>query len=189
VRALKPGTSAPVYRQFLGDAFDDLPTEIRSLHDIDREKIYHGKADIIRGKNPLGHIISWAFGFPKAGKDINVSIRRVPMGNNLELWERNFKGRKMRSTQAAGSGRKSHMIKETFGPLAVYFTYYKDGDKYSIETRAWRLFGLVMPRFLCPGGDVYEQSKDDKFHFHVELCVPFIGMLVTYIGWFNPEPR
>ena len=187
VRALKPDTSAPVYRQFLGAAFTQLPLAIQKLHDIDREKIYHGKADIIRGKNPLGHIISWAFRFPKAGKNIDVSIRRVPIGNNLELWERNFNGRKMRSTQAAGRGRKSHMITEIFGPLAVHFTYHKVGDKYHVDTQSWRLFGLPMPKFLCPGGEVYEQSKDGRFHFHVELCVPFIGMLVTYIGWFNPE--
>ena len=181
--------SAPVYRQFLGKSFDALPTEIQSLHDIDVEKTYHGKANIIRGTNPLGHIVSWVFGFPKAGQDIDVTIRRVPLGDNLELWERNFNGRKMRSTQAAGRGAKSHMIKETFGPVAVHFAYYKEGDKYHVDTRSWQLFGLPMPRFLCPGGDVYEQGKDGKFHFHVQLCVPLIGMLVTYIGWFDPRAK
>ena len=189
ISRINEAASLPVYKQFLKNAFNDLPAEIQSLHDIDTEKIFEGRADIIRGKNPLGAIICFMFGFPKAGRNIKAQIRRVPLGDNLELWERRFNGRKMRSTQAAGRGKHTHMIIEKFGPLAVQFAYYKRGDKYYVDTQGWKLFGLPMPKFLCPGGQVYEQGKNGKFHFHVELCVPFIGMVVKYIGWFDPKPR
>ena len=178
----------PVYRQLLGDGFAKLPQEIQSLHHIDREKTYKGRANITRGKNPLGAIICALFGFPKAGRNIDVSIRRVPLKDNLELWERNFGGQKMRSTQAVGTDRRSHMIVERFGPIAVNLTYTQDGEKFRVKTNGWRAFGIPMPKFLSPYGDVHEQAKDGLFHFHVELCVPIIGRLVTYVGWFTPEP-
>ena len=184
----RTASPTPVYRRLLGEGFETLAGEIQSLHDIDREKIYKGRANITRGKNPLGSLICALFGFPKAGQDIEVSIRREPLGDNLELWERRFNGRKMRSTQAVGTGRRSHMIIERFGPIAVNLTYTQDGDRYRVATNGWRAFGIPMPKILSPYGDVYERAVGGKFHFHVELCVPLIGRLVTYIGWFNPTP-
>lgn len=184
-----PRSPRRVYRRFLGQAFEDLPPHIQSLHEIDREKTYHGRAHITRGRNPLGHVICAVFGFPKAGQDIPVSIRQTPLGNGRELWERRFNGRVMRSTQDAGTGQEQHMMIERFGPIAVTIAYYKEGDIYRLETRGWRVFGVPMPAWLRPYGDVYERAEDDRFHFHVELCVPLIGQLVTYVGWFDPKPQ
>lgn len=191
-RHISPKThdfTQPVYRQALDAAYDKLPPNIQSLHDITEEKTYHGKANIIRGKNPLAHVLCVVFGFPKAGNDIDVSIRRKPLKGHKELWERRFNGKIMRSTQEAGTGREAHMIIERFGPLAINLAYYKDGDVYRIETRGWRAFGCPMPRFLCPYGDIYERAENGRFHFHVELCAPLIGRLVKYVGWFNPAPE
>lgn len=178
----------PVYRQLLGGRFETLPQELQSLHDIDTVKTYHGRADIIRGKNPLCHIVCAAFGFPKAGKNIATSIKRTPMGDNLEMWERTFHGRKMRSTQEVGTGPRAHMIVERFGPVAVNLAYYQDGEHMRVDTKGWRFFGLPLPRWLGPSGDVYEMAKNGKFHFHVDLRLPIIGRIVRYIGWFDPVP-
>jgi len=121
--------------------------------------------------------------------DIDVSIRRVPLGGNKELWERRFNGKIMRSTQEAGQGKREHFIVERFGPFAINLAYYKDGDIYRVEPRGWRAFGVPMPNRLCPIGDIYERAKDGKFHFHVDIGAPIIGRLVKYIGWFDPEPK
>ena len=58
-----------------------------------------------------------------------------------------------------------------------------------VDTKGWRLFGLPLPSWLGPNGDVYEFAKDGKFHFHVDLRLTVIGRIVKYVGWFDPQPK
>lgn len=95
----------------------------------------------------------------------------------------------MRSVQSCGQGKRSGMITERFGIVSVDMSYAKEGDIYRVQTHRWRIGGLPMPKFLCQGGDVYESARDERFHFHVQLCVPLIGELVQYVGWFEPKPK
>ena len=178
-----------VYRRYLGGSFSALPAPLQALHDIDTPKLFQGECKITRGRNPLGRIICGVFGFPKACERAKVSILMKPLADGSELWERNFNGRTMRSIQSCGQGRRAGKITERFGIVSVDMSYFKEGDKYRLQTSGWRIGGLPMPKFLCPGGNVYESAQGSRFHFHVQLCVPFIGEVVKYVGWFNPVPH
>ncbi len=53
--------------------------------------------------------------------------------------------------------------------------------------RRWSLLGLPLPRALGPIAIAYESAEDGRFHFHVEIRLPLVGLLVRYQGWLEPR--
>ena len=44
-----------------------------------------------------------------------------------------------------------------------------------------------MPRALRPQSETFEEvGKDGRFHFHVSISLPFVGLVVRYRGWLEP---
>jgi hypothetical protein len=50
-----------------------------------------------------------------------------------------------------------------------------------------RIFGLRLPRWLCPVSDAREFARDGRFHFDFSLSLPVFGLLVRYNGWLVPD--
>ena len=174
--------AANLYENILGTGYYEQAKPLQNLHKIGTGRNFTGRCKITRGTNPLSHLAAAVFCFPKVGDDIPVSVSLTRKGNK-ELWVRNFNGRKMRSTQEAGTGRQSRLIIERFGPVAVALAVIiKDGRLY-LKTKSWSVLGVPMPRALMPGGDVFEHSADNRFNFHVDICAPIIGRIVKYEGW------
>ncbi len=53
-----------------------------------------------------------------------------------------------------------------------------DGAKLRFVVRGWRFFGIPLPLALAPGGDIYEEERESRFHFHVEVGGPLTGLIV-----------
>jgi hypothetical protein len=49
------------------------------------------------------------------------------------------------------------------------------------------VFGIPLPQALAPFGSAYESAEDGRFHFHVEIRLPVIGLIVGYRGWLVPQ--
>ncbi|MBB4227957.1 DUF4166 domain-containing protein [Rhizobium mongolense] len=62
-----------------------------------------------------------------------------------------------------------------------------DGAKLRFVIRGWRFFGIPLPLVLAPGGDIYEEERESRFHFHVEVGGPLTGLIVRYAGWLEEE--
>jgi hypothetical protein len=58
--------------------------------------------------------------------------------------------------------------------------------RLKLVVRRWSIFGLPLPRALAPKGDSYEHAADGRFNFHVEIALPFVGLVVRYRGWLAP---
>ena len=171
-----------LYRHILGSAYDKLPTPLQELHDIGKGKTFSGTANITRGRNPLANIVANIFGFPKAGNNVPVTVSLTRHGN-AEHWVRHFNGKRMFSSQEAGKGQDAFQIIERFGPVSARLNMLAcdDGRLWLIPT-AFRIFGIPMPKFLFPRGDMFENVKDGQFMFHVDIVAPFLGRLVKYEG-------
>ncbi len=89
----------------------------------------------------------------------------------------------MSSSFRAGSGRSEGLLCERFGALAFVQALGIDDDRLLLVMRRWTLFGVVLPFFLAPRSNSYETVDDGKFHFHVEISLPIVGLLVRYRGW------
>jgi len=178
-------TGLSLYEKVLGSAYQVLANPIQALHRIGMGKSFEGRCKVTRGRNPLSWIIAAIFRLPKASPDIPVRVV-MTLEDEVEVWERFFDGQRMVSRQEAGKGRNSRLVTERFGPIAVHIAVLVQDGKMILKTKGWSAFGMPLPRFLVPHGDVFEHDADGRFNFHVDLCAPFIGRMVKYEGWLEP---
>lgn len=173
----------PLYERVLAGAFAGLPPRVRALHrDGGR---WAGRARVTRGRGP-GQLVAWAFGFPRAGRDVAATVAFSTDARGHEVWERRFDGRPMRSTQEEGRGRDAHLVVERFGPVAVSLALVRDGARLRLVPRRWAILGVPLPGGLLPRGETWEAEEAGRFRFHVEIALPLLGPIVAYDGWLEP---
>jgi hypothetical protein len=178
--------SLPLYRRVLGPAFDWLPAPIRRMHELSGELTARGTATVERGSNPLARLAAYLFRFPEAGEAIPVEVRFIRRGSQ-EVWTRTFAGRRFRSIQSEGTGRSLHLLEERFGAFSFGLALVVADGCLRLVLRRWRLLGLPLPLLLAPKGDAHEHAGDGRFHFHVEIALPLLGLIVRYRGHLEPE--
>ena len=176
--------SRNLYEEILGPAYEQMSKPLHKLHRIGQGKTLKGRCKVTRGKNPLSHIVALLLGLPKASPDSPVRVVLTKDGDK-EIWERYFDGRRMVSTQESGRGKQSRLVIERFGPIAVHIAILVEDGKQILKTTGWSIFGLPLPKFLLPGGEVFEHDADGRFNFHVDLVAPLFGRLVKYEGWLE----
>lgn len=178
-------TGQTVFQTHLGQSFNPLPENLKSLHNLSRSQSYKGEANITRGKNPLSWIVAALLGFPKTGLAVPARVD-IEITDSDEKWTRRFGATTMSSRLSNAKGRYAHYIAERFGAITVYMALTPEGEHLRYTVKHWSFLGLPLPRLLCPGGDVYEYEQDGRFHFHVDMKAPLFGRLVKYEGWLEP---
>ena len=180
-------TRAPLYQAMLGSAWTLLPENLRVMHDWGDGLKVTGRAEVERGTHWLARCIAMLFGFPQPGKDVPVQVQFTRTAEG-ETWRRTFAGKSFSSHQSQGCGRWQGLLRERFGPFAMALALVVRDQKLFLMVRRWSFFGLPLPAFCAPGGTTYETVEDGRFHFHVEIRHPWIGLLVRYRGWLEAEP-
>jgi hypothetical protein len=184
-------TTGPLYQQLLGAAWDELPAEIRAMHDLGAIGIANGEAIVDRGTGRLARSIARIFGFPAAGQRVPVQVAFRTMVDRdgqggSETWQRNFAGRLFHSQQAGGRGREAHLLVERFGPFSFGLAILVRGGRLVLVPRRMRFCGLPLPASWAPRGDCHEAAVNGRFNFHVEIGHPLTGLIVRYRGWLVP---
>jgi hypothetical protein len=154
------------------------------LHGITGGSQFVGRAVVKRGRGLLAKIIGFFAGFPNAGSDVPVTVS-ISQDGEKEFWERDFDGHTFSSEMSLGSGRLEALICERFGPCKFGMALVTQGEYLHYVSRRWTLFGVPMPKWMMPNGEMYETVVDGKFLFHVEIALPLIGHIVTYEGWLD----
>ena len=155
---------APLYRRMLGDAWAALPEPIRAMHDLTADRTAKGIATVERGTGLLARIIAALFRFPKAGRDVPLTVH-FQVRDGRETWRRNFAGHAFASRQAQGRGRFDGLLRESFGPFAFGLALVLENGRLRLVPRRWTAFGIPMPLALAPGGDAYEVGRRRAFPF------------------------
>ena len=183
------GADLPVYEKIMGDAYEYFAPAIQDLHRTGAGRTFTGRSEVIRGQNPLANFIANMIGFPRSGQDVPVSVTVTP-DEKGETWVREFGISRFKSHHSLGTSRHARLITERFGPIRIHMAILNEEDRLRIETQAWSFFGLPLPKFLRPSGDVYEtQDAQGRFVFHVDLIAPLFGRLCKYEGWLVPDPE
>jgi len=158
-----------------------LPSALRLFHGRAAKIFVTGKANVQHGRGLLAQLIVGLFGFPKAvnGTQVSVTVERT---GEHERWTRNFSGRKFASEQFAGRGGFENLLCERFGPFVFGIALVSDSDRLSFVVRHCRFFGIPLPNALAPSGDSFEFEREGRFHFHVEMRAPIVGLIVRYAG-------
>ncbi len=181
IRESISGTVAhSLYREVLGDRWDELPNALKTIHDHSGNLTAEGIASVERGTGWISAIVATIFRFPKTSKSIPVRVSFSSRGN-IEHWRRSFGAHSFTSSQTYGS--TTGLVSERFGPFAFDLALVLEDKKLKLIVRDWRLFGLRLPRALAPTGNSYEFSEEGRFNFHVEIKHPLTGLIVRYKGW------
>lgn len=176
----------PVYRQVMANAYDAMPPAWRAIHDLrEGELTVAGRASVTRGRGLLARLAGAIIGFPKAGRDVPVSVAFSRKGHT-EIWRRTFAGKTFSSRQEPGQGRSRHLVVERFGPLAIAMAPVVREGRMSLVIRRFSLFGVPLPLWLGPKTAAQEEVVDGRFRFDVEIGHRWTGLIVRYQGWLAP---
>lgn len=172
--------SAPLVSAVLRADWDRLAPPIRAFHGSPGH--HRGEADIDRGSGLLAGIVARAFGFPRPGRGVPVSVT-VEATRDGERWTRDFGGQRLRSElRALGPG----LIEERFGPTVFRLAVSTQGDGLRLRILSGRVFGLALPRLLMPSTEAVERAEAGRFRFDIAIAAPLVGRIVHYRGWLAP---
>jgi Domain of unknown function (DUF4166) len=178
----------PLYARILGSAWDDLPAEIREMHDVEGMAVAEGRAMVERGRSPLARLAALLIGFPREAAGTRVKVRFVE-ADGVETWIRTFGTQTFSSRQFAGRGRSDRLICERFGPLTFAFALVARNRRLELVLRRWSAFGIPLPLWLSPRSSAFETSEGGLFRFHVKIWHPLTGLIVRYEGWLERPIR
>lgn len=175
----------PLYQRILGDAYSELPAEIRAMHNVESSAAAQGRARMQRGYNPLARLAAAFIGFPRTASDTSVRVE-FTASQGEEFWFRRFGAGCFGSHQFAGRGTSDGLLCERFGPFTFAMALVPDGERLLLVLRRWSVFGIPLPMWLCPRSVSYESVEDGRFNFHVKISHPLTGLIVSYDGWLKP---
>ncbi|MGY6645327.1 MAG: DUF4166 domain-containing protein [Salinarimonas sp.] len=175
----------PLFRRILGADFEALPPPLQAIHRSADRTIWEGRAEVTRGTGLWPRLIARIFGFPKAGADIPVTVRKLVTGEGAqagEIWLRRFGESRFRSHFTAGQSG----LCERFGPFtfAIGLKLRDGGLDYPVKA-AW-LGPIRLPAALLPAGEARETADGSHCHFDVTIRAPLThGLVVRYRGWLE----
>jgi alkylated DNA nucleotide flippase Atl1 len=171
----------PLYPRILGSAYGELPSQLQSLHGSFESRRWAGIAEVRRGKGTLARIIAAMLGFPKAAREVPLTVTFEPTKNG-ERWTRDFGGKRFSSVQAVGMDRNDYLLVERFGIVRVAMALVVDGARLFLVPRRWSVMGIPMPGRLLPAGTSFESEVDGQFRFDVDVSIPRVGLVAAYRG-------
>jgi len=183
-RIISRMTSA-LFPSLLGDdVWRALPAAVQAMHGDALTLHANGQADVAGVSHWPARCLRRLLGLPAPGarQPLTLTIERHGM---RETWTRRFAGRRMQSV-LHGRGN-STLLYERLGPATLAFALRRDGDAIDWQLRSLHVFGVPTPRFLR--GDVLSRSgvRDGRYHFHVDVRLPLLGLLIGYQGWLVPD--
>jgi hypothetical protein len=177
---------APLYRRMLGEAWDRLPPPLQAMHDVRKVLIAEGTANVERGSGLLARLVGRMMGFPPAGQDVPVTVT-FRVDGEREIWQRTFGDSAFASVQEPGRGRFERLVCERFGPFCFGLALVVEDDRLRLLLRGWSFAGLRLPAAWAPRTRAFEFADNGRFHFHVEIDHPVMGLIVRYRGSLKPR--
>jgi Domain of unknown function (DUF4166) len=174
--------SPSLYRRILGTRFDALPPVLRRFHGASEGGQARGRFRIERGTGRLRNALASLLGLPIAGSDVPVQLH-VKVEGERERWIRDFGGHRVVTVQWAWND----VLMESAGLTSFSTALVIDGSRLRyLFLRAW-FAGIPLPRWLSPSVESYVDAGETGWRVVVQIFAPFLGELVRYEGWIEPE--
>ena len=168
---------SPLYRRVLGTRFDQLPPQVRALHDLDGCATWRGTADVVRGRHVLARLAGWITSLPPNGPAQPLSVT-FEAREGAEVWSRTFGQSVFRTVQFA----RGPDLCERAGPVTFRFAAEVSDATLRLRLLGMSVLGIPAPRFLLPAITTEEREIAGRYRFRVESALPLIGLLVRYEG-------
>lgn len=174
-------TAQPLFARIMGADFDRLAPVLRRLHAATGVVIATGRAEVVRGTNPVARLAALLFRFPSAGS--HALRMTFIVDQHRERWTRDFSGDRFAS-ELSQSGRQ---LVERFGAFRFMFNLVVEDAALALRMTGWSAIGVPLPMVLAPCSTAREWQDDDRFCFDIALALPMFGDIVRYSGWLRPE--
>jgi hypothetical protein len=172
-----PAPLAPaLFRHLLGDAYEELPTVIREVHDAPARRVWKGRCTVERGASPLSRLAGLLMALPPPGDHAAIEVI-IERGSSRETWTRCIGGRRMRSRLSASRG----WLAESMGPCVFRFALQCDRAQIHWRLLSVRLMGLPMPASWFHI-EACESAQDACYCFRVRVSMAGAGLVVAYDG-------
>lgn len=178
--------SIALFPDLLGDeTWQCLPPAVQAMHGSAPQLHARGMADVAGRSHLPARWLRRLLGLPPPGPEQALALTIERRGMH-EVWTRRFANRCMRSTLQRRPG--SPLLYERLGPATLGFALRRDGDAIDWQLRSLHVLGLPLPRALH--GQVGSRSgfRDGRYHFSVDVRLPWLGQLIGYQGWLEPLP-
>jgi hypothetical protein len=174
--------STSLYRRLLGSRFEALPEVLRRFHDSSGGGRARGTLEVERGSGWLRNVVASIWGLPRQGMSVPVRLEVVVDGEK-ERWSRYFPDHCLRSIQWDRGG----LLVEAFGAGSFSCDLVIDGPCLRYEFRRAWLAGVLLPGWMAPRVDGRVFAGLTGWRVTVHFFVPFLGEIVHYEGWVEPE--
>ena len=170
-----------IFRNVLGSAWKQLPNTLKELHQNASDDVWSGTAKVERGAGFWAKRIASIFKFPKANQSVPVEVK-ISTKVHVEQWKRTFGQQTFVSTLRPGEDDWDKLMSEQLGPFRFGIALIIENKKLYFKVQQWKLWNIPLPAIWAPIGNSYEFERDGKFHFHVEIAHPLLGLIVRYQG-------
>jgi hypothetical protein len=171
-----------LYRHLLGPQLDLLPGALRRFHDAEQGGRARGTFQVERAAGFARNAIATLWGLPRAGRDLPVRLE-VSVEGDRERWVRHFPDR----TVVTKQWRDENLLMESFGPMSFSSAVVVDGSSLRYEFRRAWFVGVPLPSWISPYVDGRVHAGDAGWRVVVHVFAPFLGEIVHYEGWVEPE--
>jgi hypothetical protein len=178
----------PLYRQVLGDSWNQIAESVRCMHASQSIVRAHGSLRIEHGRHRLARFFARVFRLPDPSPAA-VTQLVVTTRADGERWHRTFNGRRFDTRQYTAS--QSELL-ERFGLLELRFHLdASDGSLVYVQRDAALRVGSVrvpIPRAWAPRVQAREDPAGPRrVKVDVRIALPFVGPLIAYDGFIDVE--
>ena len=168
-----------LYRRVMGSSFEQVPSAIRRMHDVNGDAGAVGEGRVVSGESLPARLACRLMRFPRPGcypVYVHFSER-----HGAETWTRDFGGHRFRSVLS----QRGRWLSERFGPISFLFDLPADRAGLAMCLRGWRFLGVPLPLAFAPRIEATETEDAGRFRFDVKASLPFIGEVIHYSGWLE----
>lgn len=173
-----------LFERVLGPRVEVLPPIVRTIHT--HAPVYlRGRASVEGARNWPAKLVARLFGFPGGTPDTAATVSLKRRGHE-EIWVRRFGGSTFRSTLRAVDA--AGCVYERFGPFDFMLEVAPDPSGFTLTVVGWKLGPLRLPLRLAPQTPARaDVDEEGRYRFDVAIALPWIGPLVRYQGWLEPD--
>jgi hypothetical protein len=173
--------SLGLYRRVLGPRFDELPAVLKRFHDGTGGSV-RGTLRVVRGDGWVRRFVAELLRLPRAGEFVPIRMEVVVEGDR-ERWVRYFPGRRTTTVEWADGG----LLMERLGLATFSSALVVQGSRLRYEFRRAWFAGIPLPVWISPYIDGYTDAGEAGWQVSVHIFAPFVGEIVHYEGWVEPE--
>jgi hypothetical protein len=169
-----------LFPTLLGDAYAQLPAQVRALHDRALPHRFTGRVHVRAARSRRARLVARLLGLPLADGEAPLEVTIQASGSG-QRWTRHFPPRPMVSDLDADAG----LLRERLGPATLRFRLDPDADGLTWTLVGVRLMGLPLPLALFRACEARESEREGRYRFFVRAQLPGFGLLVGYEGWLD----